>query len=69
VVGANSIAAYLLAHGPDRFILDSFHIHFGKDCFALLGTAYEPLLAGSAVLVVQWLVLWWLYRQKLFIRI
>jgi predicted acyltransferase len=69
VVGANSIAAYLLAHGPDRFILDSFRIHFGKDCFALLGAAYEPLLAGAAVLLVEWLVLWWLYRQRLFIRI
>lgn len=69
VVGANSIAAYLLAHGPDRFILDSFHIHFGRDCFTLFGAAYEPLLAGLAVLAVQWLVLWWLYRQKLFIRI
>jgi predicted acyltransferase len=69
VVGANSIAAYLLAHGPDRFILDSFRIHCGRDCFMLFGAAYEPLVAGLAVLVVQWLVLWWLYRQKLFLRI
>lgn len=69
VIGANSIAAYLLAHGPDRFILDSFQIHLGKDAFALLGAAYEPLLAGGAVLAVQWLVLWWLYRQRLFLRI
>jgi heparan-alpha-glucosaminide N-acetyltransferase len=69
VIGANSIAAYLLAHGPDAFIIRSFKIHFGPDCFELLGAAYEPLVAGLAVLAIQYLILWWLYRQKIFIRI
>ena len=69
VIGANSIAAYLLAHGSEGFIVRSFRIHLGTDIFELLGPAYEPLLAGITVLVVQWLVLWWLYRQRIFIRI
>ena len=46
VIGANSIAAYLLAHGPDGFIIRSFHIHFGPKVFELFGPAYEPLVAG-----------------------
>jgi heparan-alpha-glucosaminide N-acetyltransferase len=69
VIGANSIAAYVLAHGPDRFIAKSFEIHCGSKCFAMLGAAYEPLLAGAAVLAVEWLILYWLYRQKIHIRI
>jgi predicted acyltransferase len=69
VIGANSIAAYVLAHGSERFLMRSFHTHFGKDVFQIIGPAYEPLLAGLTVLVIQWLILWWLYRKRVFIRI
>jgi predicted acyltransferase len=69
VIGANSIAAYILAHGPNRFFADSLNIHFGADWTRLLGTTYEPLIAGAAVLAIEWLVLYWLYRQKVYIRI
>jgi predicted acyltransferase len=69
VIGANSIAAYVLAHGPNRFFADSLKIHFGADWARLFGAAYEPLLAGAAVLAIEWLVLYWLYRQKIYIRI
>jgi predicted acyltransferase len=69
VIGANSIAAYLLAHGPDRMILNSIHTHFGAKCFQYFGSAYEPLFAGAAVLLIEWLILYWLYRQKIHIRI
>ncbi|EDY18414.1 hypothetical protein CfE428DRAFT_4198 [Chthoniobacter flavus Ellin428] len=30
---------------------------------------YEPLLLGSASLLVMWLLLLWMYRRKLFLRI
>lgn len=69
VIGANSIAAYLLAHGPDGFILRSFQIHFGATVFEFWGQAYEPLVAVLAVLAIEWLILYWLYRQKIHIRI
>ncbi len=69
VIGANSIAAYVLAHGPNQFILRSLRIHFGNDIFKRLGDPYEPLLAGLTVLLIQWLILYWLYRQKIHIRI
>ena len=69
VIGANSIAAYLMAHLWERFILDSFRIHLGVHDFAFLGMAYEPLLRGLAVLVVYWVVLYWMFRRKLFLKI
>ena len=69
VIGANSIAAYLMAHLWERFILDSFRIHLGAHVFAFLGTAYEPFLRGIAVLAVFWAMLYWMYRRKVFLKI
>jgi predicted acyltransferase len=69
VIGANSIAAYILAHGPDKFFADSLKLHFGTEWTSLFGPAYQPLLLGGAVLLIEWLVLYWLYRQKIHIRI
>jgi predicted acyltransferase len=69
VIGANSIAAYLMAHLWERFILDSFRIHLGAHAFAFFGTEYEPFVRGMAVLAVYWVVLYWMYRRKLFLKI
>lgn len=44
VIGMNSMAAYLIAHLWERFILDSFRIHLGPGVFQLFGTGAEPLL-------------------------
>jgi len=69
VIGANSIAAYLLAHGPDKFISDSLKLHLGTKWLDTFGPAYQPLVLGGAVLAIEWLILYWLYRQKIHIRI
>ena len=69
VIGLNSITAYLIAHLFPRFIISSFRIHLGQSTFQLFGVAYEPLLRGMAVLLVYWLMLFWMYRRKLFLRI
>ncbi len=69
VVGMNSIAIYCLVHLIDRFIVDSFHIHLGHGPFLALGPAYEPLLTGAATLAIFYLILRWMYRRNLFIRV
>jgi heparan-alpha-glucosaminide N-acetyltransferase len=69
VIGMNSIAAYLIAHLWDRFIIDSFRIHLGKNAFAFCGAGVQPLMQGIAILLVYWLVLFWMYRRKLFLKI
>ncbi|HEV3023942.1 MAG TPA: hypothetical protein VGX76_15815, partial [Pirellulales bacterium] len=69
VIGANSIAAYLIAHLFGGFIRSSFQTHLGPDIFRAAGESYEPLLSGAAVLAVYWLILWWMYRQRIFVRI
>ena len=35
----------------------------------VLGDAYEPFLHGAATMLVFWLILYWMYRRKLFLRI
>ena len=69
VIGVNSIAAYLIAHLFENFIVDAFRIHLGPSVFASLGDAVEPLVRGVVVLAVYWLILFWMYRRKLFLRI
>lgn len=69
VIGMNSIAAYLIAHLFEHFIVDSFRIHLGANAFQILGSALEPFMRGAAVLLVYWLILFWMYRRKVFLRI
>lgn len=69
VIGMNSIAIYVLAHLIDRFIIASFRIHLGQNIFNIFGEGYSWLLSGWAVILVFWLMLYWMYKRKLFIRI
>jgi heparan-alpha-glucosaminide N-acetyltransferase len=69
VVGMNSIAAYLMAHFLEDFIVSSLHIHLGYGVFGIFGAGLEPLMLGIAVMVTYWLLLYWMYRRKLFLRI
>jgi predicted acyltransferase len=69
VIGMNSIAAYLIAHLFEDFIVDSFHINLGQHAFQIFGTSLEPLIQGAAVLLTYWLILFWMYRRKLFLKI
>jgi predicted acyltransferase len=69
VIGANSIAAYLFAHLSEEFVKKSLQTHLGHDIFHRFGDAWAPLAAGGAVLLVFWLVLLWMYRQRIFVRI
>lgn len=69
VIGMNSIAAYLIAHLWESFLISTFRIHLGPHAFAILGPGLEPFLEGAAVLLVFWLFLYWMYRRKLFLKI
>jgi heparan-alpha-glucosaminide N-acetyltransferase len=68
-IGMNSIAAYLIAHLFEDFIASSFRIHLGRRFFQVFGKEVEPSLLGAAVLLTYWLILYWMYRRKLFLRI
>ncbi len=69
VIGRNSITAYVMAELGGSFFAQSFYIHLGHSPFQLLGPSLEPLLLGFAVLLTYWLILFWMYRNKVMIRI
>ena len=69
VIGANSIVAYVMAHPFEGFVIGAFHTHLGTAPFHVFGDAYEHLLTGTAVLLVYWLILYWMYRKRIFVRI
>jgi len=69
VIGTNSIAAYCIAHLFEGFIAKNLYTHIGHGLFQSCGLAYEPLLHGAAVLLIFWLILLWMFRRKIFLRI
>jgi heparan-alpha-glucosaminide N-acetyltransferase len=69
VIGMNSIAAYCMSHLFDEFVEETLKVHLGRSFFGLFGAPYEPFFHGTAALLVLWLLLVWMYRRKLFLRI
>ena len=51
---------------PDMVVAASLRTHLGPDLFA---GPYGPLIRATSTLLVFWLVCFWMYRQKIFIKI
>ena len=69
VIGMNSIAAYCIAHFFEEFFVSTFRIHLGPNFFRFAGAGLQPFFTGAAVLLCYWLMLLWMYRRKLFLKI
>ena len=66
VVGANSIAMYLMAQLMKGWISKTLKIHLGQQLFSSpSGPFYESVL----VLLVLWLICFWMYRRRIFFKI
>lgn len=69
VIGMNSIAAYCIADGGVKNVIhESLFIHLGQNFDKSFG-AYASLISGGLVLFIEWLILYWMYRRKIFIKI
>lgn len=69
VIGTNSIAMYVLSWISHDFFGSMLNTHFGHAPFQLLGQALEPMLHGAAILAILWLILWWMHRNRIFIKL
>ncbi len=69
VIGANSIAIYVMSWTIEHFITSALLRHVGPAPFAILGAPFEPVLRGIGVLMVFWAILFWMYRRRIFVRI
>lgn len=69
VIGANSIAVYVMSWTMEEFVTGALMRHVGIGAFSWLGPAFVPVLRGAAVVLVFWSILYWMYRRKIFVRI
>ncbi|MBL7734092.1 MAG: DUF5009 domain-containing protein [Chitinophagaceae bacterium] len=69
VVGMNSIAAYVLADGFSGFINRTLHVHLGQNFDKVFGDPYASLVSGALVLFIEWRILYWMYKRKIFLKI
>jgi predicted acyltransferase len=68
VVGANSIAMYVLVHIGTEYTTAAFRTHLGPIVRAI-PEAFQAIALGGAALFVFWLILAWMYRNRVFVRI
>jgi predicted acyltransferase len=69
VIGANSIAAYCITETMRGFIGSNLNTHLGSNAFKVFGAAYAPAVEGAAIILVMWLILFWMDRRKIYLRI
>jgi heparan-alpha-glucosaminide N-acetyltransferase len=69
VVGMNSIAMYVIVHVATDYMVRAFTIHFGRAPFEVFGPEVAPIVLGAATLTVFWLILYWMYQRRVFVRI
>lgn len=69
IVGMNSIAFYVLNALCKGWIAGTLKTHFGENVFAIFGTNLEPVTTQFLLLLILFLIVWWMYRQRIFIRI
>lgn len=69
VVGLNPITLYCLWQLSSGFVRHSLLIHFGPHVFTCLGDDFQPMLERLTVLLAFWLFLYWMHRQRIYVRI
>ena len=69
VIGMNSIAIYVMIWTMSDFVSNALDRHAGNAIAAIAGPIFERVLHGLAMMLVFWLILFWMYRRKIFLRI
>lgn len=65
VIGSNSILIYM----AQKFVDFDYTTHFFFDGVLKQTGAYKPLLFAIAALSIKWLILYLLYRKRIFLRV
>ena len=69
VIGMNSIAIYVMSWTMEGFVGHAVDRHLGWMLSAITGPTFQPVLHGFTVILIFWLILLWMYRRKIFLRI
>jgi heparan-alpha-glucosaminide N-acetyltransferase len=52
-----------------NFVENSFRINLGSRFLDIFGTNLEPFFLGVLTLSAYWLVLYWMFKKRIFVRI
>ncbi|MBI2421781.1 MAG: DUF5009 domain-containing protein [Candidatus Hydrogenedentes bacterium] len=66
VVGLNPLAMYFLAHTIEGWLLQTVRTHFGQEIFS---GVYGPIWAHVTGTFLLWLIILWMWRRRIFIRV
>ena len=66
VVGMNPITAYVMSMTMRGWVRDNLKTHLPGAWFTGSGS---PVVEACLVMLVFWLILWWMYRNRVFVRI
>lgn len=69
IVGANSLIAYLLAELVSAPLGRGLSFAASRTPLSAASPAYEPFVIGLVVMLLEWSLLYTLYRRRLFLRI
>jgi heparan-alpha-glucosaminide N-acetyltransferase len=65
----NSIAIYVMSWTMQDFFRRALQTHLGGVISALVSPTLLPIAYGIGVILIFWLILFWMYRRKIFLRI
>jgi predicted acyltransferase len=69
VVGMNSIAIYVMSWTMEPFVRSAIERHLGWLISPAISPTLQPIAYGFGVMLIFWIILFWMYRRKLFLRI
>ncbi|MDP1562307.1 MAG: DUF5009 domain-containing protein [Pirellulaceae bacterium] len=69
VIGCNCIFVYLLNGTIKGSIINALHRHLGTTVVEIYGVKLTEQVDGIAVLAIFWLLLFWMYRNKIFVKL
>jgi predicted acyltransferase len=69
VVGMNSIAIYVMSWTIEGFVRSALQVHMGRLISITVPPALLPVAYGIGVIGIFWMILHWMYRRKIFLRI
>jgi predicted acyltransferase len=70
IIGMNSIAAYVMADGGfSAYVSKALFTHLGQHFDMIFGAPYATLVKGGLILAIEWWILYWMYKKRIFIKI
>lgn len=69
VIGMNSIAIYVMSWTMEEFLRNTLNTNLGGIISAVVPATLVPIAYGLGVMSIFWIILYWMYRRKIFLKI